>query len=385
VSAAVELAAVVGIVAACTALAVARATYYRRAAPDPTPPEPRPTPARALAADERALVLAELNSERFVDLAPREVYARLLDEKRYLCSISTMYRVLAAAGEVRERRDVLRHPSYAKPELVATAPNQVWSWDITKLRGPQKGVYFCLYVVLDLYSRYVVAWMLAPTENGVLAGELIDEACAKQGIASGALTLHNDRGSPMKARSLAVTLAELGVLHSFSRPQVSDDNPFSEAQFKTLKYMPGFPARFASLEHARAYLRRFFAWYNDEHRHSGIGYMTPAAMHYGAAARLFVERQHVLRLAYAAHPERFVKGQPTPPALPTAVWINPPKSATESAAVVAAVDPVGNSERSAELSTLSFALRATAGRAASPQPLTQKGALSIDQLATIRL
>ena len=280
-SAAVELAVTVGIVAACAALAVARASYYRRVAPDVLPSELRPTPGRALATEERARVLGELNSARFVDLAPREVYARLLDEGRYLCSISTMYRVLADAGEVRERRDVLRHPSYARPELVATAPNEVWSWDITKLRGPRKGVYYCLYVVLDLYSRYVVGWMLAPTENGVLAGELIDEACEKQGIAPGALTLHNDRGSPMKARSLAVTLAELGVLHSFSRPQVSDDNPFSEAQFKTLKYMPGFPARFASLDDARAFFRRFFAWYNDEHRHTGLNLHTPADVHLG--------------------------------------------------------------------------------------------------------
>jgi transposase InsO family protein len=327
-SAAVELAVTVGIVAACAALAVARATYYRRAAPDPSPPEPRPTPARALAADERAVVLAELNSPRFADLAPREVYARLLDEGRYLCSISTMYRVLAEAGEVRERRDVLRHPSYAKPELVATAPNQVWSWDITKLRGPQKGVYYCLYVVLDLYSRYVVGWMLAPTENGVLAGELIDEACSKQGIAVGALTLHNDRGSPMKARSLAVTLAELGVLHSFSRPQVSDDNPFSEAQFKTLKYMPGFPARFASLDDARAFLRRFFAWYNHEHRHTGLNLHTPGDVHHGRAEAVTTARQLVLDIAHAAHPDRFVRQAPVAALPPAAAWINPPIEVT---------------------------------------------------------
>jgi putative transposase len=323
-SSAVELAVTVGVAAACAALGVARATYYRRVAPDPTPLDPRPTPARALTADERAVVLTELNSLRFVDLAPREVYARLLDEHRYLCSISTMYRVLAAAGAVRERRDVLRHPSYAKPELVATAPNQVWSWDITKLRGPQKGVYYCLYVVLDLYSRYVVGWMLAPTENGLLAGELIDEACVKQNISPGELTLHNDRGSPMKARSLAVTLAELGVVHSFSRPQVSDDNPFSEAQFKTLKYMPGFPDRFTSLEHARAYLRRFFAWYNDEHRHTGLNLHTPGDVHYGRAGAVTAARQLVLDVAHAAHPERFVRKAPVAALPPAAAWINPP-------------------------------------------------------------
>jgi len=326
-TAAVELAVTVGIVAACAALAVARASYYRRRTVVLTPPELRPTPARALCTEERALVLAELNSPRFADLAPREVYARLLDEGRYLCSISTMYRVLADADEVRERRDVLRHPSYARPELVATAPNEVWSWDITKLRGPRKGLYYCLYVVLDLYSRYVVGWMLAPTENGVLAGELIDEACAKQGIAPGALTLHNDRGSPMKARSLAVTLAELGVLHSFSRPQVSDDNPFSEAQFKTLKYMPGFPARFASLGDARAFLRRFFAWYNDEHRHTGLNLHTPADVHHGRAAAVTAARQVVLDAALAAHPDRFVRKAPIAALPPDKAWINPPVDA----------------------------------------------------------
>ena len=326
-TAALELAITVGIVAACAALAVARATYYRRNTLEPAAPSPRPTPARALAADERGVVLAELNSPRFVDLAPREVYARLLDEGRYLCSISTMYRVLADAGEVRERRDVLRHPSYARPELVATAPNQVWSWDITKLRGPRTGVYFCLFVVLDLYSRYVVGWMLAPTENGVLAGELIDEACAKQGIAPGALKLHNDRGSPMKAKSFAVMLAELGVLQSFSRPQVSDDNPFSEAQFKTLKYMPGFPSRFASLDHARAFLRRFFAWYNDEHRHTGLNLHTPADVHHGRAQAVTAARQVVLNGAHAAHPERFVRKAPVAAMPPAAAWINPPLEA----------------------------------------------------------
>lgn len=325
-TAAVELAAIVGAMAACAALAVARATYYRHQTPRPAP-RPRPKPSRALSAAERAVVLAELTSERFVDLAPREVYARLLDENRYLCSIPTMYRVLAAAGAVRERRDVLRHPSYAKPELLATAPNQVWNWDITKLRGPRKGDYYCLYMVLDLYSRYIVGWMIAPTENGVLAGELIDEACAKQGIAPGGLTLHNDRGSPMKARSLAVTLAELGVLHSFSRPQVSNDNPYSEAGFKTLKYQPGFPARFSSLEHARAYLRQFIAWYNDEHRHTGLNLHTPADVHTGRAALVTAARQRALDVAYAAHPERFVRKAPVAALPPAAAWINPPPSA----------------------------------------------------------
>ena len=321
--AAIELTAIVGALAACAALGVARATYYRRQAPRPTP-RPRPKPGRALTSEERTVVLAELNSARFVDLAPREVYARLLDEKQYFCSISTMYRVLAAAGAVRERRDVLRHPSYARPELLATAPNQVWSWDVTKLRGPRKGEYYCLYLVLDLFSRYVVGWMIAPTENGVLAGELIDEACINQGIAEGTLTLHNDRGSPMKARSFAVTLAELGVLQSFSRPQVSNDNPYSEAVNKTLKYTPGYPGRFASLDDARAYVRRFIAWYNYDHRHTGLNLHTPADVHQGRAAMVTAARQRVLEVAYAHHPERFVRRAPIAALPPAAAWINPP-------------------------------------------------------------
>lgn len=322
-TAAAELAATTSTLAACVALCVARATYYRQRQP-PKAPRARPKPARALGNEERAVVLAELNSERFVDLAPREVYARLLDEKRYLCSISTMYRVLAAADEVRERRDVLRHPSYAKPELLATAPNQVWCWDITKLRGPGKGEHYCLYLVLDLFSRFIVGWMVAPTENGVLASDLIDEACASQGIAIGTLKLHNDRGSPMKARSFAVALAALGVLHSFSRPQVSNDNAHSEAGFKTLKYMPGYPDRFSSIEDARDYVSRFVRWYNFEHRHTGLNLHTPAHVHEGRAVAVTAERQRVLEVAYAEHPERFVRKAPVAALPPAAVWINPP-------------------------------------------------------------
>jgi putative transposase len=366
-----QLASVMGLTAACDVLSVPRSSVYRARRPKPAPAT-RPDPVRALSAAEREQVHQTLNRERFVDRAPREVYATLLDEGTYLCSPSTMYRVLAEHTEVRERRDQLRHPAYSPPELLATGPNQVWSWDITKLLGPAKWTYYYLYVMLDIFSRYVVGWLLAERESSALAELLITEACAKQHIQPDQLTLHADRGSPMVAKSVALLMADLGVTDSHSRPHVSNDNPFSEAQFKTMKYRPDYPDRFGSCVDARTWAQTFFPWYNDEHHHSGIGYMTPTAMHYGGAARLFVERQQVLQLAYAAHPERFVKGQPTPPALPTAAWINPPKSVTKSAVVVAAVDPVGNSQRSAELST-------------SPQPLTQKGALSLDQLAAIRL
>ena len=366
-----HLAARLGLTTACDVLRVPRSSVYRDRRPKPAPAS-QPEPVRALSQTEREHVRQTLDSERFVDCAPREVYATLLDEGTYLCSPSTMYRVLADHAEVRERRDQLRHPAYSKPELLATGPNQVWSWDITKLLGPTQRTYYSLYVMLDIFSRYVVGWLLAERESSALAELLITEACAKQHIPPDQLTIHADRGSPMIAKSVALLMADLGVTDSHSRPQVSNDNPFSEAQFKTLKYRPDYPDRFGSQADARTWAQTFFPWYNDEHHHSGIGYMTPAAVHYGAAARLFGERQQVLRLAYAAHPERFVKGQPPPPPLPAAVWINPPKSATESAVVVAAVDPVGNSEPSGELST-------------SPQPFAQKGALTIGPDSPIRL
>ncbi len=366
-----QLAPTLGLTTACDVLSVPRSSVYRARRPKPTPAA-KPDPLRALSPAEREQVHQTLNSDRFVDRAPREVYATLLDEGTYLCSPSTMYRVLADHAEVRERRDQLRHPAYSKPELLATGPNQVWSWDITKLLGPAKWTYYYLYVMLDIFSRYAPGWLLADRESSALAELLITEACAKQHILPDQLTIHADRGSPMLAKSVALLMADLGVTDSHSRPHVSNDNPFSEAQFKTLKYRPDYPDRFGSQADARTWAQTFFPWYNDEHHHSGIGYMTPAAVHYGAASSLFAERQQVLHLAYAAHPERFVKGQPTPPALPTAVWINPPQLVVESAVVVGAVDPVGNSERSGELST-------------SPQPIPQKGALNIDQLATIRL
>jgi putative transposase len=312
-----------GIAPTCAALGVSTATYYRQGKPKPLAP-PRPPPARALGGRERATVLAVLHEPRFVDLAPGQVYAQLLDEGRYLCSPRTMYRVLAACQEVRERRDQLRHPAYTAPQLLATRPNEVWSWDITKLLGPAKWTYFHLYVILDVFSRYVVGWMVAHRESAQLAQTLIAATCARQGIAPGALTLHADRGSSMTSKPVALLLADLGVTKTHSRPHVSNDNPFSEAQFKTLKYRPDFPERFAAIEAARAHGQVFFPWYNTVHRHSGIGLLTPHDVHYGLADQRVAARAAILTAAHAAHPERFVAGLPRPPARPTAVWINPP-------------------------------------------------------------
>jgi putative transposase len=325
-------AALDGVLATCAVLAVARASYYRWRRPKQAVVEtPTPTSSpRALSEDERREVLDVLHSERFVDQAPREVYATLLDEKRYLCSVPTMYRLLAAAGEVRERRDQLRHPSYAKPELLATAPNQVWSWDITKLLGPAKWTHYHLYVILDIFSRYVVGWMVAQTESGQLAQDLIAATCAKQGIVPGTLTLHADRGTSMRSKPVALLLADLGVTKTHSRPHVSDDNPFSEAQFKTLKYRPEFPARFGSPEDARAFCRRFFPWYNTEHHHTGLGLLTPADVHHGRTAAVLAARQQVLTAAWRSNPARFVNQPPKPATPPAAVWINPPPPPTQA-------------------------------------------------------
>jgi len=278
-------------------------------------------------------VLAALHEPRFVDLAPAEVYATLLDEGRYLCSERTMYRVLAEHQEVGERRNQLRHPHYAAPELLARQPNELWSWDITKLLGPAKWTYFYLYVMLDVFSRYVVGWMVAHRENAGLAEQFIRETCARQGIAHGQLTIHADRGSAMTSEPVALLLADLGVTKTHARPHVSNDNPFSEAQFKTLKYRPAFPGRFGSIQDARAHCHVFFPWYNTEHHHAGLGLLTPADVHHGRAEQRVAARATVLATAYAAHPERFPAGQPHPPARPVEVWINPPK--TETALLVA--------------------------------------------------
>jgi putative transposase len=323
VSAVRESAPSVGIVAACAMLAVARATYYRSLRPRALSSSRR-APGRTLGADERQAVLHVLHEPRFVDLAPAEVYATLLDEQRYLCSERTMYRILAANQEVRERRDQLRHQHHPRPELLATKANELWSWDITKLLGPQKWSYFHLYVILDVFSRYVVGWMVAHRESATLARKLIDETCRRQNIARERLTIHADRGSSMTSKSVALLLADLGVTKTHSRPHVSNDNPFSESAFKTLKYRPGFPKRFGSIEDARAHCARFFDWYNAQHRHGSLGLCTPHDVHFGVAAVVLQRRAGVLADAFAAHPERFPHGRPVPPALPHEVWINKP-------------------------------------------------------------
>jgi putative transposase len=281
-----------------------------------------------LSQEEKVEVHQTLNSERFQDCPPREVYATLLDEGIYLCDWRTMYRILGEYGEVQERRNQLQHPVYSKPELLATAPNQVWSWDITKLRGPFTWICYYLYVILDIYSRYVVGWMIADCESGDLAKELILATCAKEGITADQLTLHADRGSPMKSKSVGQLLIDLEVAKSFSRPRTPDDNPYSEAQFKTMKYRPDYPDRFESQGHARGWARDFIHWYNHEHYHNGLALMTPAMVHHGLAEAVYTHRQRVLQAAYEAHPERFVRGMPTPPALPKEVWINQPQSGT---------------------------------------------------------
>jgi putative transposase len=277
-----------------------------------------------LEAAERQALLDVLHSERFVDQAPAEVYATLLDAGSYLASISTMYRVLRAAGEVAERRRQAAHPPTVKPELVADAPNRVWSWDITKLAGPAKWTYYYLYVILDIYSRYAVGWMVAERESAALAERLLAATITKQHISRDQLAIHADRGSSMASKQVAQLLADLGVTKSHSRPHVSNDNPYSESQFKTLKYRPTFPDRFGSIQDARAFCQQFFGWYNLAHHHSGIGLLTPADVHYGRAEQVQAARAEVLTAAYAAHPQRFVRKPPEPPALPAVAWINQP-------------------------------------------------------------
>ena len=329
---AVELTPVLGAGAACRAMGLWRGAPGRqqhrlhRAAfvGPPARRAPRPRPPLALDAQERQALLDTLDSERFCDCAPAAVYATLLDEGRYLGSVRTMYRLLAAEGGSRERRDQLTHPAYAKPELLATAPNQVWSWDITKLKGPAKWTCFHLYVILDIFSRHVVGWLLAERESAELAEQLIAQTVARHAVEPGALTLHADRGASMRSKSVAALLVDLDVAKSHSRPHVSDDNPYSESQFKTMKYRPDFPARFGCIEDARVHCRAFFAWYNTEHRHSGIGFMTPHSMHYGDANAMLATRQAALDGAFLAHPKRFKGKSPHPPELPTAAWINPP-------------------------------------------------------------
>jgi putative transposase len=314
-----------GTKAACAAVGRPRATHYRHQAPAPPRLRPaRPAPPNKLTAAEACRVLGTLRSPRFVDLSPAQVFHILLDEGSYLASVSTFYRLLRAGGEVRERRRQASHPPRVRPELVARTPNAVWSWDITKLKGPRRGEYYDLYVVLDIFSRYVVAWCVAPSESGQLARELIADAVACQQVPPGQLTIHADRGSSMTSNPVAELLAFLGIGRSHSRPHVSNDNPFSESQFKTLKYCPAFPERFGCIQDARAFCDRFFCYYNHEHRHSGIGYHTPASVHYGTAAEIRVRRAATLDAAYAASPSRFRHRRPKPPALPAIAWINQP-------------------------------------------------------------
>lgn len=316
----------VGVQAACSALGLPRATYYRHVNPPSDPTKERRLPPLALSPEERQAVIDVLHSQRFVDASPRQIWATLLDEDHeVLCSVRTMYRILEAEGELRERRNQLRHPAYQKPELLARAPNQVWTWDITQLKGPAKWTHFYLYVILDLYSRLAVGWMVARRESAALAQRLIAETVDKQGVERDQVTLHADRGAAMTAKSMALKLADLGVTKSHSRPHTSNDNPFSESQFKTLKYCPSYPSRFGSLEDARSYAAEFFTWYNTQHRHSSLALLTPADVHYGRAEQILEQRASSLRAFFEAHPERFKGRIPSPGALPKGVWINPPE------------------------------------------------------------
>jgi putative transposase len=328
-----HLAPTVGVAAACDVLGVARASFYRQRpilgpsaepAPAPTFPPERPTPARALSPVERASVLAVLHEERFQDRSPAAVQATLLDEGQYLCSTRTMYRILEQEGESRERRDQLVHPAYKKPELLATSPNQLWSWDITKLLGPAKWTYFYLYVILDVFSRYVTGWMVAHRENAELAKQFIEETIRKHQVPAGQLNIHADRGRVMTSKPVAFLMADLGVTKTHSRPYVSDDNPYSESQFRTMKYRSDFPSRFGCIQDSRAFCQQFFQWYNEEHRHSGIGLLTPAVVHFGEAQTVLTHRQLVLDAAYQVHPDRFVRRPPKPLPLPSEAWINRP-------------------------------------------------------------
>jgi putative transposase len=339
----------VGVMAACMALCVSRASYYRAQKAKPEP-KPRPRPARALSDEERATVLAKLDSDELMDMSPAQVYAKLLEDGEYLCSQRTMYRILAAHDQVRERRAQRRHPEYTKPQLVATAPNQVWSWDTTKLPGPTKGTYFTLYVILDIFSRYIVGWQVAARESAAVAQELIDACCTQQGVVRGQLTIHADRGSPMTAKSTALLYVDLGIAKSHSRPYTSNDNPYSESNFRTLKYRPDMPEQLGSLEHARQVVRGLVDWYNDEHYHVSLALLHPADVHYGRTADIVAARQLVLDEAHTRHPERFVLGRPTQKTPPAAAWINPPpmERADQSGQIASDRGPIAMREVAAQ-------------------------------------
>ncbi|HYC77479.1 MAG TPA: IS3 family transposase [Planctomycetota bacterium] len=313
------------IAAACAALRLPRASYYRSRRAR-APARKRPPPPRAIPPAVRREVRDLLVSPRFVDDAPPEIYAQLLDEGRRPCSVRSMYRILAEDGAIKERRAQVVRPAYAKPELLATAPNQVWTWDITKLRGPAKWTYFHLYVVLDLFSRYAVAWLVADRESAAYAVRLVREAVGREGVAPGELVVHADRGAAMRSKSLAQLCADLDVRRSFSRPHTSDDNPFIEASFKTMKYQPEFPDRFDSFSAAREFCRSYFGWYNREHRHSGIAFLTPETVYRGRTPEVLAARQATLDRDFDENPIRYANRRPRVAALPAAVYINPPKS-----------------------------------------------------------
>lgn len=306
------------------ALGLSPSTYYRRSRGRGVA-RSRPRPARALSAVEREHVLDVLHCPQYVDLSPREIYATLLSRGEYLCSPRTMYRILAEHCETGERRNRRQNPTYQRPELVATAPNQVWSWDITKLRTLTPFVYLYLYVLLDLFSRYVVGWMIAEQANARLARRLISAAVEKEQVVPRQLTLHADRGSQMIAHPVVALCAKLGILRSYNRPHVSNDNPFSESQFGTAKQHSSFPGRFGGIVDALTWGREFFPWYNHEHHHSGLAYLTPATVHHGRVDEVLEQRDRALLRAYETHPERFVRGRPSAPRPPLAVWINPPE------------------------------------------------------------
>ncbi len=365
---ATQMAPMTGVMALCLALGLPRSSFYRHRRPKAAS-KPRPTPARALSADERQAVLGHLHSKRFIDRAPSEVWATLLTAGIHLCSIRSMYRILADNREVRERRNQLRHPHYTKPEIIARRPNEAWSWDITKLKGPAKWEYFYLYVILDIFSRYVVGWMVAEHENAKLAVRLIRSTYDKEGVQPETLVLHADRGSPMKANTTAQLLASLGVERSHSRPHVSNDNPFSESQFKTLKYHPGFPDRFGGVSQALGYCRGFFPWYNDEHAHSGLLYLTPAQVHHGKAKAVLKQRHSVMLAAFERHPERFVAGPPKMPCLPEAVWINPPKEEEDN--IISVTGPEVDATSTTRRTGLSGENK-TGREAAPPEPVARK-------------
>lgn len=343
---ATSLAKDIGVAAACKALLLPRATFYRHNSRRGCVRSgccERRKPPLALSEQEREAVLDILHGDPFVDKAPHQIYAKLLDQGQYLCSIRTMYRLLAQAhGGIKERRRQVQRPAYAKPELLATGPNQVWSWDITKLRSDIKYCYFYLYVIIDIFSRYVVGWMVSYGEQAALAKRLIKESCIKQNIADGQLTLHADRGSSMKSKAVSELLVDLGVIKTHSRPHVSNDNPYSEAQFKTLKYCPAFPDRFGCIEDARAFCREFFTWYNKEHCHSGIGLMKPEQVHYGLAYQIYQDRAEVLRKAFENHPLRFKGKCAKPPEPPKAAWINKPKADEDKELELNLTEPVSH-------------------------------------------